>query len=130
WWLINGYKPRARPIHVDPTPFFTGPAVPPFPYETGWKDTVRAPGNQVTRIVTRWAPQEVPTGGATPGVNQWPIDPVAGDGYGYMMHCHVLNHEDNEMMRKLPVVNAWASGVNYEVGTVIDHQGINYRVRL
>jgi FtsP/CotA-like multicopper oxidase with cupredoxin domain len=131
WDLLNGHRPVTRPIVVDPEPFLIGDPIPPTPYETGWKDTLRANGGEVMRLVARWAPQELPTGGATPGVNQFPIDPVhpTTDDW-YVWHCHVLGHEDNDMMRKLPLVNAWAAGVNYERDTVIAHQDINYRVRV
>jgi hypothetical protein len=125
---MNGFRPITRPIVVDPTPFFTGPPTPPLPYETGWKDTVRAPGGQVTRIIARWAPQEVPAGGSTPGVNQFPIDPTVDP--GYMWHCHVLGHEDNDMMRKMPLVRLWAGGQSYPVGRVVAHQNVNYRARV
>jgi FtsP/CotA-like multicopper oxidase with cupredoxin domain len=128
WNLINGFKPVTRPIVIDPTPFLTGPVVPALPYESGWKDTVRAAGNQLTRIVARWAPQETVTGGVNPGQNQFPIDPTVGP--GYLWHCHVLGHEDNDMMRKLPLVNLWASGKSYTAGTVVTHGTINYRVRV
>jgi FtsP/CotA-like multicopper oxidase with cupredoxin domain len=128
WQLLNGFRPVSRPIVVDPAPFFTGPPTPPLPYETGWKDTVRAPGGQVTRIIARWAPQEVSATGSTPGVNQFPIDPTVDP--GYMWHCHVLGHEDNDMMRKLIIVNKWAANKSYPVGTVIEHQGVNYRARV
>ena len=33
---------------------YTGPAVPPEPYEMGWKDTIRAHGNMVTRFIVRF----------------------------------------------------------------------------
>lgn len=128
WLLVNGFKPAARPIVVDPEPFFTGPPEPPLPYETGWKDTVRSPGNMMSSIVARWAPQEIPAGGSIPGVNQFPIDPTTGR--GYLWHCHVLAHEDNDMMRPLVLVNAWEPGVDYEADTVIAYQDVNYRVRL
>ena len=128
WNLLNGFKPVTRPIVVNPAPFLTGPVTPALPYETGWKDTIRAPSNQLTRVITRWAPQETPTGGVNPGQNQFPLDPTVGP--GYLWHCHVLGHEDNDMMRKLPVVNAWAGGQSYAVGTVVAHQSINYRVRV
>jgi hypothetical protein len=99
-----------------------------LPYETGWKDTVRAAGNQLTRITTRWAPQETASGGVSQGQNQFPIDPTTGP--GYLWHCHVLGHEDNDMMRKMPVVRLWAGSTAYTVGTVIAHQNVNYRVRV
>ena len=61
---------------------YTGPAVPPEPYESGWKDTVQAHPGMVTRIIIRF------------------------EGYvgRYVWHCHVLEHEDNEMMRPYEVV--------------------------
>jgi FtsP/CotA-like multicopper oxidase with cupredoxin domain len=50
--------------------------VPPEPWETGFKDTVIAYPGQVTRIRGRFN---------TPGQFVW--------------HCHIVEHEDNEMMR-------------------------------
>jgi spore coat protein A len=61
---------------------FTGPPIPPEPSEAGWKDTVRADPGMVTRIITRF---EGFTG-------------------RYVWHCHILEHEDNEMMRPFDVV--------------------------
>jgi spore coat protein A len=61
---------------------YTGPVEPPAPEEAGWKDTVRADSKMVTRIIVRF------------------------EGYvgRYVWHCHVLEHEDNEMMRPYDVV--------------------------
>jgi spore coat protein A len=61
---------------------YTGPVVLPEPGEAGWKDTVRADGRMVTRIIIRF---EGFTG-------------------RYVWHCHILEHEDNEMMRPFEVV--------------------------
>lgn len=127
WQLMNGQRPVTRPIVVDPTPYLTGPVLPALPYETGWKDTVRSAGNQLTRIIARWAPQELATGAVTPGVNPFPIDPTTGP--GYVWHCHVLGHEDNDMMRPLQLVNAWQAPKAYTVGTVVTYQNVNYRIR-
>jgi spore coat protein A, manganese oxidase len=131
WHLLNGHRPVTRPIVVDPAPFLTGPVIPPLPYETGWKDTLRANSNQVMRLRARWAPQEVPAGAVQPGQNLFPIEPAdpETDDF-YLWHCHVLGHEDNDMMRKLPLVNSWRSGRAYAVGTVIAHQNVNFRVRV
>jgi FtsP/CotA-like multicopper oxidase with cupredoxin domain len=49
---------------------------PPEPWETGWKDTVIAYPGQVTRIRAQFN--------------------TAGQ---YVWHCHIVEHEDNEMMR-------------------------------
>ncbi len=61
---------------------YTGPVVQPEPTEMGWKDTVRAEPNMVTRIIVNFS------------------------GYTgrYVWHCHVLEHEDNEMMRPYEVL--------------------------
>ncbi len=50
--------------------------LPPEPWETGFKDTVIAYPGQVTRIRAQFN---------TPGQFVW--------------HCHIVEHEDNEMMR-------------------------------
>ena len=47
---------------------------------------------QVTRIVVRWAPQNVPIGGVAVGQNLYPFDPSLGPGYSW--HCLILDHED------------------------------------
>jgi len=61
---------------------FFGPPNPPEPSEAGWKDTVRADPAMVTRIIIRF------------------------EGYPgrYVWHCHILEHEDNEMMRPYDVI--------------------------
>jgi spore coat protein A len=63
---------------------YTGPAQPPDPSEAGWKDTVRADPGMVTRIIARFE--------GFPG--------------RYVWHCHILEHEDNEMMRPYDVIAA------------------------
>jgi spore coat protein A, manganese oxidase len=72
----------------------------PDPGEAGWKDTVQARPFEITRIALRWAPQDVAPGAVRAGMNTFPFDPTSG-GPGYVWHCHILDHEDNEMMRPL-----------------------------
>ncbi|TQF04571.1 hypothetical protein E6W39_22990 [Kitasatospora acidiphila] len=79
------------------SPFLTGPVLPPDPNEAGWKDTVNANPGQVTRLITRWAPGTTEVAAVAPGENRYPFDPVEGP--GYVWHCHIIDHEDNEMMR-------------------------------
>jgi len=74
--------------------FVTGNADKPAGADTGWKDTVTAPSFTVTRIRVRWTPQDK---------DKFPFD--ATQGPGYVWHCHMLEHEDNEMMRPLKPVN-------------------------
>jgi spore coat protein A, manganese oxidase len=136
WSFLNGHRPVTRQIPLDPTPYLIGEPEPPLPYETGWKDTVRTPPEVVTRIRARWAPQEVPTGGVSPGQNLFPFDPTVFPtstdtftGPGYVWHCHLLGHEDHDMMRPMPLVARWRTGVSYPVGRVVAFNNINYRVR-
>jgi len=127
WQLMNGQRPVTRPIVIDPTPYLIGPVIPALPYETGWKDTVRAAGNQVTRIIARWAPQEAASGSVTPGENLFSVDPTLGP--GYVWHCHILGHEDNDMMRPLKLVNDWDAIIQFKAGTLFSYQSVNYRSR-
>jgi spore coat protein A, manganese oxidase len=61
--------------------FVTGPATPPAPSELGPKDTVMMLPGTITRIVARFD--------------------RAGS---YVWHCHIIEHEDNEMMRPMVIV--------------------------
>lgn len=101
WTLINTTD-DSHPIHLHMVRFqildrtainapayryrgelkYTGPAIPPAPEEMGWKDTVRADPAMATRIIVRF-------------------EGFAGR---YVWHCHILEHEDNEMMRPFDVV--------------------------
>jgi spore coat protein A len=71
----------------DPSPYYTGSAALPDANERGWKDTVRANPGQVTRLRAKWT---FPTGVQAP--------------QRYVFHCHILEHEDNSMMRPLEIV--------------------------
>jgi spore coat protein A len=61
---------------------YLAPAVPPEANDAGWKDTVQCPPGMITRIIVRF------------------------DGYvgRYLYHCHILEHESNDMMRPFEVV--------------------------
>ena len=78
-------------------PFLLGNATPPEPGESGWKDTVRSMPGEVIRLLVRWAPTSTPVRKSFAGMNLYPFDPTKGP--GYVWHCHILDHEDNEMMR-------------------------------
>lgn len=57
--------------------------IPPDDFEMGLKDTVRADPNMVTTIVMHFR--------------------KAGN---YVYHCHILEHEDNDMMRPLKIIKS------------------------
>jgi spore coat protein A len=101
-WNLMNFTDDSHPIHLhlvrfqildrrtfEPYVYYTegkvkyiGPPVPPDPSEAGWKDTVQAQPNMITRIIARF------------------------EGYPgrYVWHCHLLEHEDNEMMRPYDVL--------------------------
>jgi FtsP/CotA-like multicopper oxidase with cupredoxin domain len=116
----NPDPPTTLGGNPDITPFLSKSPIPPSPYELGWKDTVIALPKQVTTIVVRWKQQDgtsfVAGAGFDPTAVGNPVDGVvlangedAGGegGPGYVWHCHIIDHEDNEMMRPyVPVNNA------------------------
>ncbi|HEY9126265.1 MAG TPA: multicopper oxidase, partial [Acidobacteriaceae bacterium] len=63
---------------------YIGKAAPPEANELGWKDTVKAHPETVTRIIV----------------------PFRGHAGRYVWHCHLLEHAANEMMRPFEVVPA------------------------
>jgi spore coat protein A len=96
-WEFYNFTGDAHPIHVHEVVFQVidreglamdntgdviqpvqpmGNARPPEPWETGFKDTVTAFPGEVTRVRAQFN---------TPGQYVW--------------HCHIVEHEDNEMMR-------------------------------
>jgi spore coat protein A len=72
----------ARPGFFLPTALTGTQPVAPEPNEAGWKDTFRSMPGEVTRIIARF----------TDFVGKYPY------------HCHILEHEDHEMMRQFEVV--------------------------
>jgi spore coat protein A len=72
---------------IDPTPFATGPMEPPAPEERGFKDTVKVNPGYFTTIRMRF---DLPDQVAAP--------------QAYVHHCHILEHEDNDMMRPFIVL--------------------------
>jgi spore coat protein A, manganese oxidase len=111
WNLLNATE-DAHPKHIhlvqfqilDRQPFdeeqyesngqliFTGPPQAPDPNEVNaWKDTVKSWPGTVTRVIAKF---DLPSG----------TDVVPGKAYRYVWHCHILEHEDNEMMRPYDVI--------------------------
>lgn len=92
-WEIYNFTMDAHPIHLHEVMFEVinrqpfdmvtgalGAARPPEPAETGAKDTVTAYPGEITRIKAYFD---------LPGLYVW--------------HCHIVEHEDNEMMRPYAV---------------------------
>uniref|UniRef100_A0A7S4UEV3 Bilirubin oxidase n=1 Tax=Paramoeba aestuarina TaxID=180227 RepID=A0A7S4UEV3_9EUKA len=87
WEFIN-HSEDAHPIHLHQIEFVvcgredreTGQKYAPFKRETGLKDTAECPPNYITRVAV-------------------PFD-LPGE---YVVHCHMLEHEDYTMMRPFVV---------------------------
>jgi spore coat protein A, manganese oxidase len=110
-----GGNPDVTKFFRAPQPQADGLDGPARPEEAGWKDTVIAATGHVTRVVARFTPQNLPAfakGKAInySGKNEFDFDPTDSDpthigkggypgGPGYVWHCHIIDHEDNEMMR-------------------------------
>jgi len=73
----------------------------PAPQEIGWKDTVQALPGMVTRVLVRFAKPDLPANTLADSAG-YDFDPNSG--HGYVWHCHIVDHEDNEMMRPFSVV--------------------------
>jgi spore coat protein A len=82
------------------TPYLQGTPIPAEPNERGWKDVIKAYPGQVTTYMVRFAPTDVPTW-VPKFFLRYPFDP--SEGPGYVWHCHIVEHEDNDMMRPLNV---------------------------
>jgi bilirubin oxidase len=82
-WELYNFTEDAHPIHLHQVQFqvvdrqpMTGVSRPPQRWETGFKDTLVALPGEITRLKARFD--------------------IAGR---YVWHCHIIDHEDNEMMR-------------------------------
>ncbi|MBW2376974.1 MAG: multicopper oxidase domain-containing protein [Deltaproteobacteria bacterium] len=87
-WELYNFTADGHPIHLHLVKFkvldrqgideignLDGDPVPPEADETGWKDTVIAYPGQVTRVAATFDIEGL-----------------------YVWHCHIVEHEDNEMM--------------------------------
>lgn len=86
-WELHNFTEDGHPIHVHQVQFqvlsrqpFDGTARGPETWESGFKDTVIALPGEITRIKAKFD--------------------IAGR---YVWHCHIIDHEDNEMMRPFQV---------------------------
>ncbi|WP_250573552.1 multicopper oxidase family protein [Nonomuraea sediminis] len=82
-WEIYNFTADAHPIHIHEVQFqvvnrqrIGGGTRPPEPWEAGFKDTVVAYPDEITRVKAKFDRSGL-----------------------YVWHCHILEHEDNEMMR-------------------------------
>ncbi len=77
-------------------PFLQGKIIPAKLNERGWKDTYVVNPGEVTTFAVRFAPTHIATNAPAQDL-KFGFDPSLGP--GYVWHCHIIDHEDNEMMR-------------------------------
>lgn len=95
-WEIRNVTSVDHPIHLHEDAFqlvgrlsVTNQNIPLADYELGWEDTVNIPAGQTARFMVKY-------------------DKFTGT---FVWHCHLLEHEDHEMMRPFQIVAPEPSGV-------------------
>jgi hypothetical protein len=104
------YSNAVTKVFTQPTYHTTTPVgmppnlqIPVDVWDAGWKDTIQVIPGTVVRVIAKWD--------------------LAGE---YVWHCHILSHEEHDMMRPFMVVTASAvlppkkltAAVNNNLGTV------------
>jgi spore coat protein A len=95
--LVNVQVLGRQPFNVESyngTVSYTGRARGPERTERGWKETVHMHPGEVTTVIMRFDLPTVPF--------SVPSSPRTG-GHEYVWHCHILEHEEHDMMRPLVV---------------------------
>ena len=111
--LVNVQVINRQTVNVTPNiPYLpTGPVLPPDPNELGWKETVPMYPGTVTRVIMKFDLPIIVNAKGNPvdlrraGGGQYgtpPPSPRTG-GNEYVWHCHILEHEEHDMMHALVV---------------------------
>ena len=105
-WDVYNNTGDTHPMHfhlanaqvIGRAPFTTigtpdGDFVPPNDNYRGWKETVRMNPGHVTRVIMQFTlPSNLP----------FTVPPSPRTGHNeYVWHCHILEHEEHDMMRPL-----------------------------
>ncbi|MFI6219256.1 multicopper oxidase family protein [Nocardia salmonicida] len=120
--LAHPQPPVGRKWAPSAEGFLAGPMVAPQPWEAGAKDIVRVDGGTVTSIIVRFpTAAELGFDPDAPFRRRVATERVGGDAHtghrapdhaghqhddlrGYVWHCHLLDHEDHDMMLKYRIV--------------------------
>jgi spore coat protein A len=112
--LVNVTVKGRRPYEINPDGTPAAPLRPragadlvaPDPNEAGWKETVRMNPGEITTVAMRF---DLPKTG-TPPENSPRLKNTYGiEGAEYVWHCHILEHEEHDMMRPVVVLAAPAA---------------------
>jgi len=90
--LGSGRNPLLKPNLNN---YLIGLPIPPDPEEMGYKDTVKAPPGYVTRTIAKFT---------LPSTSLLDYNSTDGSFGNWVYHCHILEHEENDMMRPFVVV--------------------------
>jgi spore coat protein A len=95
----------------------SGPVIAPAANEFGWKETVPMYPGTVTRVIMKWDLSPIvdknlvpvntrarPLIGQLPIVYGQPPESPRTSGHEYVWHCHILEHEEHDMMHALVVL--------------------------
>jgi spore coat protein A, manganese oxidase len=93
WMALNGGKfPFDHPtLNPDLQGYIFGTPYAPSAIDQGWRDCVVVNPGEVLTILVRFAPVD--------GRTTYAFDPTIGP--NYIWYSHVLDHEENEMMRQI-----------------------------
>jgi len=91
--FASGITDTVNGVFTQPQFTGTGPIIPPDPWEAGFKDTVDCPPGMVTTVRAKFD--------------------IAGS--KYVWHCHILSHEEHDMMR--PMAVGGTVTLNFSAGT-------------
>jgi len=116
-WQIANLTADVHPMHfhlvnvqiinrypINPLAPFAGAAGAvrgPDPNESGWKETVRVYPGEIVTVIMKFTLPEIKNADGT--ITATPPSPRTGN-HEYVWHCHILEHEEHDMMRPLVVV--------------------------
>jgi spore coat protein A len=90
-YLDGGRLPHQKPVLAK---YLRGPLLPPAPEELGAKDTVKAYPGYVTRTRATFE---------LPWTSVLDMNAKTRSFGSYVYHCHILEHEENDMMRPFEI---------------------------
>ncbi|NOX85639.1 MAG: multicopper oxidase domain-containing protein [Chlorobi bacterium] len=98
-WSITNQSAIAHPFHIHDVQFFVldRNGVPPPASEQGRKDVILVNAQETVRFITKF-------------------EDFANDPVPYMMHCHMLVHEDDGMMLSFEVVDTTTGIDDFNAG--------------
>jgi len=115
--LVNVQLINRQKVALGSFPYVaTGNIIPPDANELGWKETVPMYPGTVTRVIMKWNLASIVDKNLNPvttvgdGYRQLPItkgQPPASPRTGgneYVWHCHILEHEEHDMMHTVVVM--------------------------